>query len=488
MSFVVAILGRPNVGKSSLFNRLVGGRRALVAEEAGLTRDLRFGLLTPERRRKNERQRAGGDPLADLQPAGSAPADPEMTPEAAPEVVPEVVLVDTGGLESDSSNSMAAAAADLAWSQAQRADLVLLVTDASVGPTGFDEELVARLRRGGNALLLIANKADRSTPIRILSDHSALGVGEPLAVSARTGRGLAQLRRQLRTLAAAPTAGDSAAPHEDDGQRGNIVLVGRPNAGKSTLMNRLCGDYRSIVSEEPGTTRDEVRADFVLDGERYSLIDTAGVHRKWRAASAGQALAAARALSSVQRSMLAILLVDAGAGLTEQDQRLLGHALEDGKGVLLAFNKADAVDAEDRRQLLQQQDRRMAWASFVPHCFISARTGDGVKRMLALVRKLIEDSDRNTSTGQINRILQELLSQHPPPTKRGRWGKLRYAHPVADTPLKIRVYGTACEQIPDSYRRYLEKGFGKELGGMGRPVQVELQSVNNPYAGRAKRR
>lgn len=461
-AFVAVIIGRPNVGKSSLFNCLAGRRDALVADEAGLTRDLRFAPMAVSDKQQDE----------DVDGEAAAVADISW------------VLVDTGGLQHDAEPVPAAAAA-LAWQQAQKAHLVLLVTDAAVGPTGFDEELNARLRRESVRVLLVANKIDGVSPLQAQADFAPLGMDELLQTSARTGRGIARLRARMLSIGtelAASTDPDTLTDAEEDGHSGDsIVLAGRPNAGKSTLMNYLCNSERSLVSDQPGTTRDEISAVFDFRGRRYELVDTAGVQKKWRTAPAGQALSAARALARMSRTTAVVLLVDAVVGLTEQDQRLLGHSLRTGRAVLLAWNKADLLSPRQRRQLLEQFERMLAFASFVPHCFISAQRGKGIDKMLELVWQLVRDGERSPGTAQLNRILRQLVEQHPPPMRSGRAPKLRYAHPLPGTPPQIRVLGTACERVPESYRRYLEKGFGEALGGLKSPVRVQLESVVNPY-------
>ena len=453
---MAVLLGRPNVGKSSLFNRLTASREALVGEEEGLTRDLRFGPV-------------------------SWPS-PQRHSAAEPDIKADILVVDTGGLSS-SGGHVQQSAAQRSWEQAARADLVLLLTDAAVGPTGFDEEVLSRLRQQGRPIQLIANKADLANLSQIHPDHAALGLGEPLAVSARTGRGMAQLRQRLYQMTA--ELGQKMPALEP--AAGSIVLTGRPNAGKSTLLNALCTADRALVSDEPGTTRDDVEADFFYDGSRYRLVDTAGVQRRWQNAPPGQALAAARSLARLQRAQVILHLVDARIGPLVQDQRLIGRALDEGCTPLLVLTKSDELDANQRRECVRYSG--LDFAPFVSHCLISAHTGRGMDQLRAKIGELIADSHRTLGTAQVNRVLQRLLSQHPPPTQRGRRPKLRYAHPMAGEPIKIRIFGTACERVPDSYRRYLEKAFGEALGGLGNPVRVILRSVDNPYApGRSSRR
>jgi len=368
---------------------------------------------------------------------------------------------------------------------------VVFLVDARDGLTAADELIAERLRRTGKPLVLAVNKAERMSPAVAAAEFHALGLGEPLAISAAHGQGVGLLVE--RALAALPGRGegDAGGRHEAeaaeaDPGRVRVAVIGRPNVGKSTLVNRLLGEDRMVASDRPGTTRDAVRIDFERDGEAYTLIDTAGVRRRARVKEAVEKFSVIKALQAMEAAQVVILVIDAREGVTEQDATLLGHAIEAGRGVVVAVNKWDGLPAEQRARVRAEVERRLAFADFAPVRYISALHGSGLGELLAAVRRVAESAARRLPTPRLTRVLQEAVSAHPPPAGRGRRRiKLRYAHQGGQNPPVIVIHGTQAERLPAAYRRYLAKRFREAFGLVGTPLRLELRSADNPYAGRS---
>lgn len=439
---VIALVGRPNVGKSTLFNRLTRRRDALVADTPGLTRDRRYGVATLEDRR--------------------------------------VTLIDTGGLYD--ATEVAEAMARQSVVAIDEADLVLFVVDANAGLTAADQEIAARLRRTGRPVCVVVNKIDRVAEHVADAEFAALGFGRPLPISAAHGRGIAALESAMLEALPAPKPSEPTVAASD--RRTRVAVIGRPNVGKSTLVNRWLGSERQVVYDAPGTTRDAIEIDFDHDAGRFTLIDTAGIRRKGRVDDVVEKFSVVKALAAIDSADVAVVVIDAAEGLVEQDLHLLGYALERGAGVVIAVNKWDGLSAEQRERVRRELDRRLEFAAFVPIHRISALHGTGVRGLLEDVQRVFDAGRFDVPTSLLARLLTEAVAAHPPPTVRGRRIKLRYAHKIAGHPPTIVVHGNQTEAVPDSYRRYLENHFRAALGLTGTPIRIVFKTSANPFAGR----
>ena len=436
---IVALVGRPNVGKSTLFNRLCGGRDALVADFPGLTRDRRYG-----------RAEVAGRSIS---------------------------VVDTGGLGDMAANDpeMAGAVAEQVWQAIDEADVAVMLVDAQVGASATDEEIAHRLRRRGKAVLLVANKADGTDPA-VANDFWGLGLGEALPLSALRGRGMGRLRTVLAEMM--PPQDDAGQEEAESGVR--VAIVGRPNVGKSTLVNRLAGSDRQVVLDRPGTTRDAID----IRVGNHILIDTAGLRRRSRVSEAIEKFSVIKSLEALERAHVAVLLIDAEEGLVDQDLHLMRHAIDAGTGLLLAVNKWDGLSPERRKTVRSTLDRRMDFAPWVSIRYISALTGAGVGKLMGLVDAIHSAAAFDTSTPQLNRILEEAVRAHAPPMVHGRAVKLRYAHKAGAHPPALMLHGNRTEALPASYLRYLENRFRAALNLAGTPLRIETRTGENPWGDR----
>ena len=436
---IVALVGRPNVGKSTLFNRLCGGRDALVADFPGLTRDRRYG-----------RAEVAGRSIS---------------------------VVDTGGLGDMAANDpeMAGAVAEQVWQAIDEADVAVMLVDAQVGASATDEEIAGRLRRRGKAVLLVANKADGIDPA-VAHDFWGLGLGEALPLSALRGRGMGRLRTVLAEMM--PPQDDAGQEEAESGVR--VAIVGRPNVGKSTLVNRLAGSDRQVVLDRPGTTRDAID----IRVGNHILIDTAGLRRRSRVSEAIEKFSVIKSLEALERAHVAVLLIDAEEGLVDQDLHLMRHAIDAGTGLLLAVNKWDGLSPERRKTVRSTLDRRMDFAPWVSIRYISALTGAGVGKLMGLVDAIHSAAAFDTSTPQLNRILEEAVRAHAPPMVHGRAVKLRYAHKAGAHPPTLMLHGNRTEALPASYLRYLENRFRAALNLAGTPLRIETRTGENPWGDR----
>lgn len=441
---VIALAGRPNVGKSTLFNRLTATRDALVADMPGLTRDRQYGYARIGDRR--------------------------------------AMLIDTGGMAGE--GGLAEAAEAQTWQAIFEADHVLFMLDARVGLTPPDMELAQRLRTSGQDVWLLVNKAEGLQDADIAEFH-ALGFGRVFAISAERGSGIPGLIKSLQAeLPEAAEDGEAGAGEEPDGALA-VTVIGRPNVGKSTLVNRLLGEDRLVASEVPGTTRDAIRVPLERDGRRYVLVDTAGFRRRTSVGDTGPerlgVLAAVRALES---ATVAVVMTDATEGITSQDQRLIRLALERGRAVVVALNKWDGLGADARYHAGVTTDRRLAFAPYVRHVHISALRGSGLRELMQAVDEAGRTARVELTTARLNRVLESLVAANPPPLVRGRRIKLRYAHPAGSNPPRIVISGTQVDRLPASYKRYLANGFREAFELVGVPLALSFEAPPNPYAGR----
>jgi GTP-binding protein len=438
---VVAIVGRPNVGKSTLFNQLTRSRQALVADQPGLTRDRQYG-----------RARVGVRPW---------------------------IVVDTGGL-TESEEGLEPLVARQVLQAVEEADLVLLVVDGRAGLTPGDETTVQRLRHYGKPVLLVVNKTEGLEPQTAVAEFHRLGLGEPHAVSAAHGHGTADLVEAVES--ALPSVDPHALAPETEGVR--VAVVGRPNVGKSTLVNRMVGEERMLTFDAPGTTRDSVEVPFARDGRPYVLIDTAGVRRRARVEERIEKFSVVKTLQAIEAANVVVLLLDARDGVAEQDLHLLGHVLEAGRALVLVINKWDGLAPDERARVKAELDRRLAFVDFARPHFISALHGSGVGELFAAIDRAAAAATRKMPTPLLTRLLQDAVAAHAPPLVRGRRIKLRYAHQGGQQPPVVVIHGNQADQLPDSYRRYLTRRFREALDLEGTPVRIELRTGTNPFAGR----
>ncbi len=439
---VVALVGRPNVGKSTLFNRITRSRDALVANHAGLTRDRKYG----------KGQYAGR----------------------------EFIVIDTGGI-SGNEEGIDAAMASQSMQAIAEADAVLLLVDARSGIAAADRSIADHLRQSGKTTFLVANKIDGLDPELALLDFYELGLGRPWPASASHGRGVPGLLDGL-------TDGFEAVAENTDSQQSDkglrIAIIGRPNVGKSTLVNRLLGEERVVVYDQPGTTRDSIAIDYQRDGKAYTLIDTAGVRRRKNVSLTVEKFSIVKALQAVQDANVVIVVMDGREGIVDQDMHLLGYALDSGRALVLAVNKWDGLDDSQRRRIREEIDRRLHFIDFAKVHYISALHGSGVGNLYSSIDAAYLAATTELSTPRLTRILQDAVQEHAPPMVNGRRIKMRYAHPGGANPPLIVIHGNQLDAVPDSYRRYLEKVFRRELKLFGTPIRIEFRGGENPFAGR----
>jgi GTP-binding protein len=435
---VVALVGRPNVGKSTLFNVLTRTRDALVADEPGLTRDRKYGF-----------GRVGPLPY---------------------------IAIDTGGLL-ERPGALERLMAEQAEHAIAEADRVILVVDGRTGPTPDDEYIARTLRRAGKPVVIAVNKSEGREPEVAALEFHALGLGEPAAISAAHMTGIEALMEEaLAGLRFEP------APAEEGKRAIHVAVVGRPNVGKSTLINRFLGEERLVAFDRPGTTRDSIYVPFERDGRSYMLIDTAGVRRKARVEAAVEKFSIVKTLQAIDEADVVIGLVDAQEGVTEQDASLFGTIVGRGRSLVIGINKWDKLATEQRENVRREMDLKLAFLEFAPRQFISARHGSGVGELLAAVDRAYAAAHREMPTTELTRLLEEAVIAHQPPLVRGRRIKLRYAHQGGRNPPIIVIHGNQTERVPDAYRRYLENVFRKAYDLVGAPVRVEFRTDENPYA------
>ena len=434
---VIALVGRPNVGKSTLFNVLTGTRDAIVADVPGLTRDRQYGF-----------GRLGPVPY---------------------------VVIDTGGLLENPQGIEAQMRAQTERAVLE-ADRLVFLTDARAGLAPQDRFVAAELRRSGKPVTLALNKADGLDADIAAADFHALGFGAPLAISASHGRGCEDLMEQV-------LAGFEAQAHaEPDSGAIRIAVIGRPNVGKSTLVNRLLGEERVIASEEPGTTRDSILVPFERDGRHFVLIDTAGLRRRAKIADVVERVSVAKTLQAIDEAHVVILVLDAHDSVAEQDASVLGLALERGRALIIAVNKWDGIPAEQREQIQRQLALKLDFVPFAPLHFISARHGSGVGELMQSAVRAYEAAMRALPTRELTRTLEHALSVHQPPLVRGRRIKLRYAHQGGRNPPRIVIHGNQTASVPAAYTRYLANVFRKAYDLFATPVFIEYRTDANPYA------
>lgn len=436
---VIAIVGRPNVGKSTLFNALTRTRDALVADMPGVTRDRQYGIC---------------------------------------QVHTHCLLVDTGGLVSQ-AEGIDYLTAKQVHQAIEESQLVLFVVSARDGLTAADQDVASLLRKSGKPVLVLANKVDGMDSATATLDFAALGMGEPLAVSAEHRQGLHDIMEEAEQ--SLPPAAQDEEPEAADDELLRLAIVGRPNVGKSTLVNRILGEERMLAFDQPGTTRDSIRIITERDGQKYELIDTAGVRRRSRISEAVEKFSTIKALQAIEMAHVVVLLVDASEGLTDQDTTLLGHILQRGRALVIGLNKWDGLDQHHREQVKSELDRRLSYATWARRVTLSALHGSGIQELLDAVQQAWRSARMEFSTPELTRVLLKAVEAHQPPMNQGRTAKLRFAHSGGRLPPRIIIHGSRTETIPDSYSRYLSNAFINHFKLKGTPIFLEYRNSANPY-------
>ncbi|MEJ8568370.1 ribosome biogenesis GTPase Der [Elongatibacter sediminis] len=442
---VVAIVGRPNVGKSTLFNALTRTRDALVADMPGVTRDRQYGIC-----------RVGPRPC---------------------------VLVDTGGLVAQAEGIDSLTARQVRQA-VEEAAVVLFVVSARDGLTAADREIVEDLRRSDRSVLLVANKIDGLEHHVAAADFAELGMGEPLTVSAEHRRGLETLMDAAADALPAETPINDEDDDSDEPGAIRLAIVGRPNVGKSTLVNRLLGEERVLAFDQPGTTRDTIAVPLERDGVEYLLIDTAGVRRRSRVTEAVEKFSTIKALQAIEQAHVVALMLDASEGLTDQDTTLLGHVLQQGRALVIVLNKWDGLPADHRARVKQELDRRLTYVSWARRVTMSALHGTGIQELLDAVQQAWRSATMSIPTSELTRVLNAAFEAHQPPMVHGRTAKLRYAHAGGRLPPRIVIHGSRTRTVPESYTRYLANRVIDHFGLKGTPLRIEYRDSDNPYKGR----
>ena len=447
MKPVIALVGRPNVGKSTLFNRLTRTRDALVADFPGLTRDRKYGD-----------GRMGDYPYT---------------------------VVDTGGI-GENEDGIDAPMTDQSLRAVGEADLVLFMVDGRAGLTAADEQIAAELRKLPKPTYLVVNKTDGIDADTAMADFYALGMSDVLPIAAAHGRGV---RSMIETVMEAfpdlePLDPEQEAerPRQDDSIR--VAVLGRPNVGKSTLINRMLGEERVVVFDHAGTTRDSIEIPFERMGKPYTLIDTAGVRRRGKVYEMVEKFSVIKALQAVEAAQVVVIVIDAREGITDQDLHLLGYVLDSGRALMIAVNKWDGLEADHKERVRVELGRRLEFAPWVKIKFISALHGTGVGDLWGMVEKAWDSAFIKVGTNEMTRIMESITAGHPPP-RNGRFrAKLRFAHMGGNNPPTIVLHGNRTESLPNTYKRFLENRFREALQLEGTPIRLEFKSGSNPYEGR----
>ncbi|MBM3537050.1 MAG: ribosome biogenesis GTPase Der [Alphaproteobacteria bacterium] len=455
MPFRVAIVGRPNVGKSTLFNRLIGRRKALVDDTPGVTRD----------------RREGAAQLGDLR----------------------FTAIDTAGLEEAPAKALASRMREQTARALAAADVILFVVDGRAGVTPLDRHFTGWLRKGGRPVILVANKCESGAALTAIGEASGLGIGEPVAISAEHGEGLAELHAALRPHAPEDAVVERGASEKDEtplpapaDRPIRVAIIGRPNVGKSTLINRLLGDERVLTGPEPGITRDAIEVPWEAQGRRFALVDTAGLRRRAKIEDPVERLSAADTIQTVRESQVVVLVVDATASLEKQDLAIARLAIEEGRALVLAVNKWDLVD--DPGAALKELHRKLGFSlAQVPGLAIatvSALHGRKLDMLTRAIIKSFEIWDKRVPTPALNRWIQSVTESHPPPLVKGRRPRLRFARQVATRPPTFAVFGNNLTTLPEDYLRYLSNNLREAFDLPGTVIRFELRQSDNPYAER----
>ena len=438
----LVLVGRPNVGKSTLFNRLTRSRDALVADQPGLTRDRHYG-----------RGRVGERPF---------------------------LVVDTGGLEPVAKEGILFEMAKQTRQAVDEADIVLFLVDGRQGCTPQDKIIAEQLRKTGRPMLLLVNKAEGMQRVAVTNDFFELGLGEPLPISSAHGDNVTEMvELALENFPAQEEGAEKKSDHP------KIAIVGRPNVGKSTLVNAILGEERVIAFDQPGTTRDSIYIDFERGSKQYTIIDTAGVRRRGKVDEAIEKFSVIKTLQAVEDANVVVLVVDGRDQITEQDAHIADFVLEAGRALVLAVNKWDGLDEYQRATVKRDIERKLHFLSFAKLHFISALHGNGIPGVLKSVDEAYAAAMAKLPTPQLTRVLIAAVEKQQPP--RGQFRpKMRYAHQGGSNPPLIVIHGSALDKIPDSYRRYLERTFCEAFSLQGTPLRIEFKAGKNPFEGKKR--
>ncbi|MBH3427260.1 ribosome biogenesis GTPase Der [Pseudomonas alkylphenolica] len=452
---VIALVGRPNVGKSTMFNRLTKTRDAIVGDLSGLTRDRQYGEARWQGR--------------------------------------SFILVDTGGISGD-EHGMDEKMAEQSLLAIEEADVVLFLVDARAGLTAADQMISEHLRKRNKRSFLVANKIDNIDPQMAIAEFSPLGMGNAIGVAGAQGRGVNNLleavlsdfpRDKEEEIDTDVAEGEEAVripgPSEKDGIK--IAIIGRPNVGKSTLVNRMLGEERVIVYDQPGTTRDSIYIPFERNEEKYTLIDTAGVRKRGKIHEEVEKFSVVKTLQAIKDANVVIFVMDAREGVVDHDLNLLGFALEAGRAIVIALNKWDGMQPSERDYVKTELERRLFFVDFADIHFISALHGTGVGNLYQSVQNSFRSAVTRWPTSRLTQILEDAISDHQPPMVNGRRIKLRYAHLGGANPPIIVIHGNQVEKVPKSYSRYLENTYRRVLKLVGTPIRIEYKGSDNPYEG-----
>lgn len=442
MKPVIALVGRPNVGKSTLFNRLTRSRDALVADLPGLTRDRHYG-----------EGRVGNRPF---------------------------LVIDTGGFEPVAKDGILYEMAKQTRQAVVEADIVVFIVDGRQGLTPHDRTITDFLRKSGRKVMLVVNKSEGMKYTTVTADFYELGLGDPYVISAAHGDGVNDLVEEALDQAVAGKVDDDAAEAKVRGTR--IAIVGRPNVGKSTMVNTLLGEERVIAFNMPGTTRDSIEIPFERGGRHYSLIDTAGIRRKGKVFEAIEKFSVVKTLQSIAEANVVLLLLDAQQDISEQDAHIAGFVLESGRALVVGVNKWDGLNTDQRDDIKREIDRKLSFLSFAKFHFISALQATGIAPLMKSIDAAYAAAMAKLPTPQLTRALQEAVDHQQPRRKGAVRPKLRYAHQGGQNPPVIVVHGNALEAIDANYRRYLEKHFRESFALTGTPLRIEFRSGKNPFS------
>ena len=443
MKPVIALVGRPNVGKSTFFNRLTLSRDALVADRPGLTRDRQYGVCKH--------------------------ADKTF------------LVIDTGGIgeEDHDSKEVAELMTEQSMLAASEASVLIWIVDGRTGLTHVEESLAKEFRKLNKPVFLAVNKLEGQESSLAVSDFSRLGFESVWPVSAKRGDGVGQLMDKIVEFFPDKTVDDA-----EEAEGITISVLGRPNVGKSTLVNRMLGEERVLTFDHPGTTRDSIKIPFQRNGENFVLIDTAGVRRKSKVHDVVEKFSILKSFDAIEAAKIIILVIDASEGVTEQDSTLLGMIEDSGKSVIIAVNKIDGMEASDKERVKSQLSRKFAFVDYAKYHYISALHGTGVGNLFKSIKQINDSLNINVSTSDMTNILEFAVTSNPPPMVQGRRIKLRYAHLGGTNPIRVIIHGNQTEHVPDSYKRYLAKVFRKKLNLVGSAVLIDFKRGENPFKGK----
>ena len=443
MKPVIALIGRPNVGKSTLFNRLTRSRDALVADLPGLTRDRHYG-----------EGRVGERPF---------------------------LVIDTGGFEPVAKDGIMHEMAKQTKQAVAEADVVIFLVDGRQGLTPHDKTITDFLRKSGRSVMLVVNKAEGKRYSSVAADFYELGLGDPYVISSAHGDGVSDLVEESLNIAFAQRPPETEDPI--DVVRGiKIAIVGRPNVGKSTLVNTLLGEERVIAFDMPGTTRDSIEIPFERDGKHYTLIDTAGIRRRGKVFEAIEKFSVVKTLQSVSEANVVLLLLDAQQDISEQDAHIAGFILESGRALVVGVNKWDGLQSDRRDEIKVDIERKLNFLTFAKFHFVSALKSSGIDPMMKSIDAAYAAAMVNLSTPKLTRALIEAVEHQQPKRKGSIRPKMRYAHQGGQNPPIIVIHGNALDSIGDVYKRYLEKHFRETFSLIGTPLRIEMRSGKNPFA------